>query len=72
MLILDGNMRTGKRVISAKGETNRRAQDFNAISSFSLTYLEIQRYFQKEPRHNDRAYVINRHKYKSIGTHWIA
>ena len=45
---------------------------FNAVSSFSLTYLEIQRYFQKEPRHNDRAYVINCHKYKSIGTHWIA
>ena len=49
-----------------------------------LANLEIQKYYQKEPKFyggysrnnlpkiNDGAYVINLHKFTSIGTHWIA
>ena len=49
-----------------------------------LTYFEIQKYYQNEPKFNDvysrnnlpkikdGAYVINRVEFKSIGTHWIA
>ena len=49
-----------------------------------LTNLEIQKYYQDEPKFkdvysrnnlakiNDGAYVINLDEYKSIGTHWIA
>ena len=49
-----------------------------------LTNLEIQNYFQNQPklkglsskynlpRINDGAYVINLDKCQSIGTHWIA
>ena len=50
----------------------------------SLTNFEIQKHYQNElkfsgvysrnnlPNIKDRAYVINRDKYKSIGTNWIA
>ena len=49
-----------------------------------LTYFEIQKYYQNEPKLNgvysrnnlpkikDGAYVINLDEFKSIGTHWIA
>ena len=49
----------------------------------SLTSFEIQKHYQNElkfsgvysrnnlPNIKDRAYVINRDKYKSIGTNWI-
>ena len=49
-----------------------------------LTYFEIQKYYQNEPKFNDvysrnnlpkikdGAYVINRVEFKSIRTHWIA
>ena len=49
-----------------------------------LTTLEVQKYYQKEPKFNgvcsrnslpkkkDGAYVINRDDYKSIGNHCIA
>ena len=50
-----------------------------------LANLEIQMYYQNEPRFNavysrdnspdkmkDRAYVINLDEYSDIGTHWIA
>ena len=49
-----------------------------------LANLEIQKYYQKEPKFyggysrnnlpkiNDGTYVINLHKFTSIGTHWIA
>ena len=48
-----------------------------------LTNLEIQKYYQNEPKFNgvysrnnlreikDWTYVINLGEYKSIGTHWI-
>ena len=48
------------------------------------TNLDIQKYYQKEPKFNgvysrnnlpktkDRAYVIYLDEYESIGTHWIA
>ena len=54
------------------------------MSPHLLTNLEIQKYYQKEPKFNDfysrnnlpkikdRAYVINLEEFKSIGTHWIA
>ena len=49
-----------------------------------LSYFEIQKYYQKEPKFNGaysrnnlpkikhRAYIINLDEYKSIGTNWIA
>ena len=50
-----------------------------------LTNLELQRYYQNEPRFNgvfsrnnlsliikDGAYVINLDEYADVGTHWIA
>ena len=50
-----------------------------------LTNLEIQKYYQNEPRFNgvfsrnnlpkkikDGAYVINLDEYGDVGTHWIA
>ena len=49
-----------------------------------LTYFEIQKYYQNEPRFNgvysrdnlpktnDGAYVINLDEYSDIGTHWVA
>ena len=49
-----------------------------------LTNLEIQKYYQNEPKFNgvysrnnltkikDGAYIINNDGYESIGTHWIA
>ena len=49
-----------------------------------LTNLEIQKYYQNEPRFNgvfsndlpkkikDRAYVINLDEYADVGMHWIA
>ena len=50
-----------------------------------LTNIEIQKYFENEPRFNgvfsrdnlfnkikDGAYVINLDEYEDIGTHWIA
>ena len=50
-----------------------------------LTNLEIQKYYQSEPRFNgiysrnnlpdktkDGSYVVNVDKYSGIGTHWIA
>ena len=49
-----------------------------------LSYFEIRKYYQKEPKFNgaysrnnlpkikDRAYIINLDEYKSIGTNWIA
>ena len=49
-----------------------------------LTYFEIQKYYQNEPKFNDvyprnnlpniknGAYVINLDEYESVGTHWIA
>ena len=49
-----------------------------------LTNLEIQKYYQNEPRFNgvfsndlpkkikDGAYVINLDEYADVGTHWIA
>ena len=49
-----------------------------------LTYFEIQRYYQNEPKFNGvhsrnnlrkikhEAYVINLDEYKSIGIRWIA
>ena len=49
-----------------------------------LTNLEIQKYYQNEPKFNsihsrnnlpkikDGVYVINLDEFKSIGTHWIA
>ena len=49
-----------------------------------LTNLEIQKYYQNEPRFNgvysrdnlteikDGAYIINRDEYSDIGTHWVA
>ena len=49
-----------------------------------LSYFEIQKYYQKEPKCNgaysrnnlpkikDRAHIINLDEYKSIGTNWIA
>ena len=45
-----------------------------------LQNFEIQKYYRNEPKFNgknlpkikDRAYVINRDEFKSIGTHWIA
>ena len=52
--------------------------------SNSLTYFEIQKYYQNEPKFNgvysrnnlskikDGAYIINLDEYESIGTHWIA
>ena len=56
---------------------------FNAASSFNK--LEIQRYYENEPRFNgafsrnnlpktikDGAYVINLDEYADVGTHWIA
>ena len=49
-----------------------------------LTHIEIQRYYQNEPKFNrvysrdnlpdkikDRAYVINLDEYADIGIHWI-
>ena len=49
-----------------------------------LTNLEIQKYYQNEPRFNgvcfrnnlpkikDGAYIINLDQYSNIGTHWVA
>ena len=49
-----------------------------------LTSLEIQKYYQNEPKFHgvysrnnlpkikDGAYIINLDEYKSIGTHWIS
>ena len=49
-----------------------------------LTYLEIQRHYQNEPRFNgvysrdnlpkikNGACVVNLHQYSDIGAHWIA
>ena len=50
-----------------------------------LTNIEIQKYYQNEPRFNgvysrnnlpkkikDGAYVINLDEYTDVGTHWIA
>ena len=50
-----------------------------------LTNLEIQKFYQNEPRFNglcfrnnlpekikDGAYVINFDEYENVGTHWIA
>ena len=50
-----------------------------------LSNLEIQKYYQNEPRFNgvysrnnlpkkikDEAYVINLDEYEDVGTHWIA
>ena len=49
-----------------------------------LTNIEIQKYYQNEPRFNgvysrdnlqkikDMAYIINLDEYSDIGTHWIA
>ena len=49
-----------------------------------LTNFKIQKYYQNEPKFNgvssrnnllkikDGAYIINLHKYESIGAHWIA
>ena len=49
-----------------------------------LTYFEVQKHYQNEPKFNgvysrnnlpkikDGAYVINLDEYKLIGTHWIA
>ena len=46
--------------------------------------MEIQKYYQNEPRFNgffspdnlqkikDGAYIINLHEYSDIGTHWVA
>ena len=55
------------------------------ILSHPLTNIEIQKYYQNEPRFNgiysrnnlpkqinDGVYVINLDKYKDTGTHWIA
>ena len=53
------------------------------MSPHSLTYFEIQRYYQNEPKFNgadsrnnlpnvtDGKYTINLDGFKSIGTHWI-
>ena len=49
-----------------------------------LTYFEVQKHYQNEPKFNgvysrnnlpkikDGAYIINLDEYKLIGTHWIA
>ena len=55
------------------------------MPSHPLTNLEMQRYYQNEPRFNgafsrnnvrlkikDGAYVINLDEYTGVGTHWIA
>ena len=55
------------------------------IPFYPLTNLDIQKYYQNEPRFNsvysrdnlpdkikDGAYVINLDDYSNIGTHWIA
>ena len=55
------------------------------IPPHSLTYFEIKRYYENEPRFNgvysrgnlpktikNGAYVINLNEYADIGTHWIA
>ena len=54
------------------------------MSPHPLTYFEIQKYYQDEPKFNcaysrnnlpqikDGVYEINLDKYKSIGTQWIA
>ena len=55
------------------------------MPSHPLTNLEIQNYYQNEPRFNgafsrnnfpkkkkDAAYVINLGEYPDAGTHWIA
>ena len=54
------------------------------MPSHPLSYFEIQKYHQNEPKFNDiysrnnlpkkkdGAYVINVDKYKSRGNHWIA
>ena len=55
------------------------------ISPHLLTNLEIQKYYQNEPRFNcvfsrnnlpktikDGTYVINLDEYPDVGTHWIA
>ena len=51
---------------------------------YPLTNLEIQKYYQNEPKFNgvysrnnlskikDGAYIINLDEYESIGTHWVA
>ena len=50
----------------------------------TLTNLEIQKFYQNEPRFNvvysrdnlpkirDRAYIINLDEYSNIRTHWVA
>ena len=55
------------------------------IRPYSLTNLEIQAYYQNDPRFNgvfsrdnllntikNDAYVINLNEYHDIGTHWVA
>ena len=54
------------------------------MPSHPLTNLEIQKYYQNEPRFNGvhsrdnliktkyRAYIISRDEYSDIGTHWVA
>ena len=54
------------------------------IFNTALTNLEIQKYYENEPRFNgvysrdnlpkikDGAYVINLDEYSDIGTHWVA
>ena len=54
------------------------------MSPYPLTNLEIQKYYQNQPKSNsvysrnnlliikDEAYVTNIDEYESIGTHWIA
>ena len=51
------------------------------MSAHPLTNLEIQKYYQNEPRFylrdnlsriRDGAYIINPDEYSNIGNHWIA
>ena len=87
-----GNMLAGKGIIRAdygsKGKGILRAGYGNKTffdSPHPLTNLEIQKYYQNEPRFNgvcsrdnlpktikNGAYVINLDEYADVGTNWIA
>ena len=83
-----GNLLTGKRTVTAGEGTIRAGEGIlkkALIPTHPLTNIEIQEYYENEPRINgvyskdnlpktikNRAYVINLDEYADIGTHWIA
>ena len=77
--------RAGEGMIRAGYGSEGSLTKKNLIPPHPLTNLEIQKYYQNEPRFNgvksrdnlpdkikDGAYVINLDKYSNIATHWIA